>query len=154
MSALPVLFWIALCALQDIRQRRISNWLTFGGSAVALLYLLLRGETLLGATPSQALAAAGLALLLTLPGWWLGKLGAADVKLLVGIALCSNSLFTLYCLVGAGLAYLSWATLSRPLWPALPTSFRQTLAQIAPERVHRYPYGPFLFAGSLMAFFV
>lgn len=149
MSALPLLAWTALCALQDLKQRRISNWLTLGGAAAALLYLLLRGETLLGAPPAEGFAAAGLALLLSLPGWWLGKLGAGDVKLLLGIALCSHTLFTLYCLAGAGLAYLAWAILSRPLWPLLPTTLRTTLVQVAPERARRYPFAPFLFVGSL-----
>ncbi|MDA8483645.1 prepilin peptidase [Pseudomonas resinovorans] len=151
MSALPLLFWTALCALQDLRQRRISNWLTLGGAVTALLYLLLNERTLLGASPAEAFTAAGIALLLTLPAWWLGKLGAADVKLLLGIALCSHSLFVLYCLAGAGLVYLAWAGLSRPLWPVLPRGLRSTLAQLAPERARRYPFVPFLFVGSLAA---
>ncbi len=149
MSALPLLFWIAHCALQDLRQRRISNWLSLGGVALALLYLLLRGETLLHASPADGLLAAGLALLLTVPGWWIGKLGAGDVKLLLGIALCSHSLFVLYCLAGAGLAYLAWAGLSRPLWPVLSAGLHSALAQLAPERARRYPFAPFLFVGSL-----
>lgn len=149
MSALPLLAWTALCALQDIRQRRISNWLTLGGALAALLYLLLRGETLLGATPAEAFVAAGLALLLTLPGWCLGKLGAGDVKLLLGIALCSHAGFVLHCLLGAGLAYLAWALLSRPLWPALSPGLQTALEQVSPARVRRYPYAPFLFVGSL-----
>ncbi|AOE87647.1 prepilin peptidase [Pseudomonas sp. TCU-HL1] len=154
MSALPLLAWTALCALQDLQQRRISNGLTLGGTALALLYLLVRGETLLGASPAEGFSAAGLALLLTLPGWWLGKLGAGDVKLLLGIALCSHPPFVLYCLIGAGAAYLAWALLSRPLWPALPTGLRTLLQQVAPEHVRRYPFAPFLFAGSLLALFV
>ncbi|NWL77524.1 prepilin peptidase [Pseudomonas taiwanensis] len=151
MSALPLLFWIALCALQDLRQRRISNWLTLGGTALALLYLQLRGETLLHASPTDGLLAAGLALLLTVPGWWIGKLGAGDVKLLLGIALCSAPAFVLHCLIGAGVAYLAWAILSRPLWPVLTAGMRQSLAQVSPEHARRYPFAPFLFVGSLAA---
>ncbi|MCO6056577.1 prepilin peptidase [Pseudomonas sp. MOB-449] len=151
MSSLPLLVWTALCALQDLQQRRISNALTLGGAALALFYLLVHGETLLGASPAEGFVAACLALLLTLPGWWLGKLGAGDVKLLLGIALCSYPPFVLYVLIGAGAAYLAWALLSRPLWPYLPARLRPLLEQVAPEHVRRYPFAPFLFAGSLMA---
>ncbi|MFC5696987.1 prepilin peptidase [Pseudomonas sp. GCM10022186] len=154
MSALPLLAWTALCALQDLQQRRIANWLSLGGAAAALLYLVLRGETLLGASTAAGLGAAGLALLLTLPGYWLGKLGAGDVKLLLGIALGSHPPFVLHCLAGAGLAYLAWAILARPLWPVLPARLKAALHQLAPERVRRYPFAPFLFVGSLAALFL
>lgn len=154
MSAIPLLAWIALCSLQDLQQRRISNWLSLGGVAAALLYLLLSGKTLMGASAIEGLGAAGLALVMTLPGYWLGKLGAGDVKLLLGIALCSYGSLLLHCLAGAGVAYLTWAILSRPLWPLLSPSTRTALAQLAPERARRYPFVPFLFVGFLAALFL
>ena len=154
MSALPLFVWTALCALQDIRQKRISNWLTVGGALAALLYLLLQGHTLLGASPVDAAMAAALALLLTLPGYCLGKLGAADVKLLVGIALLSHSQFVLYCLIGAGIAYAAWASLIRPIWSRCPAPLQQLLYHFAPDKVKALPFAPFLFIGSLVAFVV
>ena len=75
-----VLLWLGLCAVQDVRQRLLANRLTLGAALLALIYLVWTGNTWLGASVGQGLWAFFLALLLTLPGYALGRLGAGDVK--------------------------------------------------------------------------
>src|SRR5476649_2342687 len=75
-----LLLWFALCAEQDARQRQIANWLTFGGAAIALACLLISGHTLVGAPAAEGGWAFVLAVLFTLPGYALGRLGAGDVS--------------------------------------------------------------------------
>lgn len=151
MHSLILLALLALCAAQDLRHKRIANALTLGGGACALLYLLLSGQSWLGAAPTAALTAVILALLLSLPGYFLGKLGAGDVKLLILIALASDERYLLLSLIGAGLAYLVWTLLAAPLWPRLSPAWRQQLRHLAPERARRYPFAPCLFVGALAA---
>ena len=72
---------VFLAAGFDLRSRRIPNWLTVTGFAVALG---LRGLT--GLDPFlSGLAAAGLAFLLSLPFFALGGFGGGDVKLLTAV---------------------------------------------------------------------
>lgn len=151
MHTLALLGWLALCALQDACQRRIANWLTFGGVLAALVYLALAGKSWLGAAPAAALGAGMLALLLGLPGYALGRLGGADVKLLVLLGLASDSRHLLYSLIGAGACYVAWSLLARPLWPRLNARLRHRLRHLAPERARVYPFAPFLWLGLLLA---
>jgi prepilin peptidase CpaA len=151
MHSLILLALLALCAAQDLRHKRIANALTLGGGACALLYLLLSGQSWLGAPPGAALTAVIFALLLSLPGYFLDKLGAGDVKLLTLIALASDERYLQLSVIGAGLAYLCWALLAPSLWPRLSPAWRQHLRHLAPERVKRYPFAPFLFVGALAA---
>ena len=44
--------WLAICALQDLRQRHIANGLTLGAALLATVYLLWSGTTWLGAGAS------------------------------------------------------------------------------------------------------
>ena len=81
-QGLVIVFWLALCALQDMRQRQIANVLTLGAGLLALAYLLWVGVTWIGAPASDGGWAFALALLLGLPGYALGRFGAGDVKLL------------------------------------------------------------------------
>lgn len=148
MHSLILLALLALCALYDIRTRRIPNALTLGAAAAALAYLVITGYSWLGAPASAALLALCVALLLSLPGYLLGQLGAGDVKLLALIALAGNAHQLLLTLIGAGLAYLTWAIVVRHLWPALSPDWRQRLHHLAPEHVRRYPYAPFIFLGA------
>lgn len=151
MHSLILLALLAACAVQDIRQKRIANALTLGGGAGALLYLLLSGQSWLGAQPSAALTAVIFALLLSLPGYFFDRLGAGDVKLLTLIALASDERYLLLSVIGAGIAYLCWALLTPSLWPRLSPVWRQHLRHLAPERIKRYPFAPFLFVGALAA---
>ena len=99
-----IILWLMLAAYQDVRRRRVSNLLTLGGGALAALWLALEHHSLTGNGVPAALLAAALALLLTLPGYLLGKLGAADVKLLPALGLATGpqtlmNTFALACLV-------------------------------------------------------
>lgn len=96
-----ILLWLGLCAVQDIRQRQIANGLTLGAALLALFYLLGVGNTWLGAPVGEGVWAFVLALLLTLPGYVLGRFGAGDVKLLAALGLATTVDHLLWSLIGA-----------------------------------------------------
>ena len=99
--------WLLVCAIQDARQRLLANRLTLGAALLALVYLLWTGATWLGAPGTEGLWALVLSLLLTLPGYALGRLGAGDVKLLAALALASNTEYLLGAFIGAAVANLA-----------------------------------------------
>lgn len=70
---------MALAAWQDVRRFRIANVLTFGGAALAIVMSLLLPA---GHGPAAGLAGWLLGLLILLPFYALGVMGAGDVKLL------------------------------------------------------------------------
>lgn len=144
MYSLALLAWLGLCAVQDARNARISNRLTLGGLAVVALYLLLAGHTLLGAAPSDAALATGLALLFGLPGYALGRFGAGDVKLLLFIALASTPTHLLLGLIGAGIGLALWAALVPFVWPTLAQPVQNAVPRLAPNPCKTYPFAPFL----------
>ncbi|MFK3796685.1 prepilin peptidase [Pseudomonas sp. NPDC088444] len=150
MNLLILLLWFAACADQDARHRRVSNVLTLGGAALALVYLLMNGSTWLGASMTEARWAVLWALLLTLPGYALKKLGAGDAKLLVTVALTSDQLHVLGTFVGAGFTSLMWLLLRQKIWPHLAQGVRNRYPQLAPEPSNKQPFVPFLFTGFLM----
>ncbi|SNS29420.1 prepilin peptidase [Pseudomonas segetis] len=149
MNTAILLLWLAICALQDVQKKRISNWLTFGGIAFALFYLLLRDQSLLGYTAVDAFIAAGFAVLLSLPGYMLNKLGAADLKLLLFIGLCGNSQILLITIAAAGIFLLAWAAAAQNIWPTLSRTTQERLKYLQPHSKSTYPYGLFLFGGFL-----
>jgi prepilin peptidase CpaA len=112
-----LLIWFAICAEQDARCKQISNGLTLGAAALAIIYLALTGMTWLGSPAREALLAVTLALALTLPGYALGKLGAGDVKLMTALALASNSAYLLGTFIGAGVAMATWLIVAKCAWP-------------------------------------
>ncbi|MGH8449746.1 prepilin peptidase, partial [Pseudomonas sp.] len=114
-----VLVWLGVCAVQDARQRLLANRLTLGATLLALIYLLWTGSTWLGAPSGQGGLAFILALLLTLPGYALGRLGAGDVKLLMALALASNAEYLLGSFIGAAVASMLWLLLAPKLWPLM-----------------------------------
>ncbi|XEG73871.1 prepilin peptidase [Pseudomonas sp. abacavir_1] len=101
-----LLGWLAASAYQDLRRRKVDNLLTLGGLAMAAAYLYLYSHSLTQHSVAAALAAAALGLGLSLPGYLLGKLGAADVKLLAALGLASDPDTLLYSLGLACLATL------------------------------------------------
>lgn len=87
-----ILLWLLACAISDWRSRRVPNAWTYGFALVAVLPLLLAGQTLLGQPWHQGLLGAAAAALLTLPGFALNRLGGGDVKLLLGLGLAVGPL--------------------------------------------------------------
>ena len=71
-------FWLAICSIQDLRTRTVSNWLTLPMFFLGGAYAIWRG--------GQNLALFGLALVVFV-GVWLAKgTGGADVKVLSALA--------------------------------------------------------------------
>ena len=100
---------LSVAAWTDVRSRRVSNeWLGLG----LVVYVIL--SFLFGLDPRTALVGGLLGLLVFLPFYWLGGMGAADLKLmgLVGIYLGPHGLLysALYtALAGGVLAVLALA---------------------------------------------
>jgi prepilin peptidase CpaA len=146
-----LVIWFAICAEQDARCKQISNRLTLGAAALAIIYLALTGMTWLGSPAREALLAVTLALALTLPGYALGKLGAGDVKLMTALALASNSAYLLGTFIGAGVAMATWLIVAKRAWPPTQQWVTQRYRYMNPTAPDKYPFSPFLFAGLLLS---
>jgi prepilin peptidase CpaA len=72
---------LVVAAWTDYRQRRIPNWLTMSGIALALILRLATGPGML----IEGLIGVLLAFVLTLPLLMLGVMGGGDAKLLMAI---------------------------------------------------------------------
>ena len=142
----------------DVRSRRIPNWLTgaisgagfgiaFGGGAV---------------TPAQAALGMLAGLLLMMPGHLIGATGAGDVKLMAAIGVVVGPGVALraflYTAVAGGIFALAVAArrglLSETLYGTqrlvmAPAAARQTIE--SPSRANRFPYGPAIAVGTLIA---
>src|SRR5437868_13586806 len=100
MQSFLLFIWLALCAVQDIQQRKIANSLTLGATIVALVYLLWNGSTWLGASSEQGIWAFFLALAFTLAGYAMGRLGAEDVRLMAALGLATGIMHLLGSFIG------------------------------------------------------
>lgn len=149
MQSFVLLIWLAVCAAQDARQRRISNGLTFGAAALALIYLWATGTTWLGADAQQGLWAGVIALALTLPGYFMGRMGAADVKLMTAMGLATNGVFILCAFIGAGIASLLWLLIAPRVWLHIRQRLREHLRYMEPVASKKLPFAPFVLAGVL-----
>jgi prepilin peptidase CpaA len=147
MNLLVLLLWLAVCADQDARSRRVSNVLTFGAFFIVLMYLLLYKATWLGAPASEGWTALLIAVALTLPGYALGKLGAGDVKLLVALGLATDSLYLLGTFVGAGIFSVSWLLARQIIWRHAPQGLTTRYVCMHPDSSEKLPFIPFLFIG-------
>ena len=72
--------WLGIVLYQDVRYRRIPNWITVPAAAGGILFHTLSAGLLKGAIPS--LEGAGAGLLLLLFPFVLGLVGGGDVKLM------------------------------------------------------------------------
>ncbi|WAH58180.1 prepilin peptidase [Pseudomonas silvicola] len=149
MPSLVLLIWFTLCAEQDIRQRQVANGLTLGGALFALFFLFLSGHSWLGGTVEEAGLALAVAMVLTLPGYMTGRLGAGDVKLLWALALASDRAHVLATFIGAGVVMIAWAWLGPRLWKRLSIKLRKRLHNLEPDPATKPPFVPFLLVGFL-----
>ncbi|MGP6457766.1 A24 family peptidase [Pseudomonas parakoreensis] len=149
MQSFVLLIWLAVCAVQDARHRRIANALTFGAGALALIYLLVTGTTWLGAEAQQGLWAGVIALVLTLPGYFMGRMGAGDVKLMTAMGLATNGLFILCAFIGAGVASLLWLLVAPRVWLHMSQRLREHLRYMEPGVSKKLPFAPFVLLGVL-----
>lgn len=151
MQSLVLLIWFTLCAEQDIRLRQIADGLTLGGGLCALLYLFTTGHTWMGASVPEGAFALALSMALTLPAHLMGRLAAADVKLLGTLALATDELHLIGTLVGAGVLAAAWMLVMPRLWKLFNKKWRLRLANLGPEAQTTLPVAPFLLAGFLAA---
>jgi prepilin peptidase CpaA len=151
LSKLLLLACFAVGAYQDVRSLRVSNWLTLGGGLAAGTWLLASGHSLTGHTPLVVLLGLGLALVLSVPGYLLGRLGAADVKALAALALASDPRTVLYTLALASLFSVALMFASKLLIDSdkLPANCKTKLARLQPSKFKSFPFIFALFAGLL-----
>lgn len=82
-----VIAWGLAVLATDLSVRRIPNLFSMAAAVLAVAFLAVTGEGVLGASWQAVLAGAALALALTLPGYFARLLGAGDVKFLLAIGL-------------------------------------------------------------------
>ncbi len=150
MAYFVLLGWLAACARQDAQQRRISNLLTLGALAVALLHLLVFGSSLTGAGVTHTALAMGVACLLSLPGYLTRQMGAADVKMLLALGAASDSSHVLFSVIGAALAQVAWLLLLRAK-PGIGLALPEKWLFLRTVTANKAPYAPFLLAGFALA---
>ncbi|MBM5461406.1 prepilin peptidase [Pseudomonas sp. P66] len=151
MQSIVLLMWLALCAEQDLRERQIANTLTLGAATCALGYLFITGHTWIGADASEGGWALAIVMLLTLPGYMLGRFGAGDVKLLAALALATDRMYVLGTFIGAGIAVLLWLASRRWLWSLLSQKVRNRIKQLTEDLSNKQPFAPFILAGFILA---
>ncbi|MFB4394083.1 MULTISPECIES: prepilin peptidase [unclassified Pseudomonas] len=150
MQSIVLLLWLALCTQQDVRERQISNTLTLGVAACALAWLFATGRSWVGADASDAGWALAIVMLLTLPGYMLGRFGAADVKLMGALALATSHEYVLGTFIGAGVTVLVWILGRRRLWTLLNPKVKKRLQSLAEEMGDKQPFAPYVLTGFLL----
>ena len=153
MHSFVLLIWLALCAAQDAREKRIANALTLGIGLLALMYLLWTGSTWMGAEAEQGGWAFLLALAFTLPGYVMGRMGAGDVKLMTALGLATDGVFVLGSFIGAAIASVVWLWLAPRVWLHMSQGLRERLRYMEPGTSKKPPFAPFVFAGVLLALY-
>ncbi|WP_430316898.1 A24 family peptidase [Pseudomonas sp. p1(2021b)] len=150
MQSIVLLMWLALCTEQDLRDRQLSNTLTLGVAACALAWLFATGHSWIGADASEAGWALAIVMLLTLPGYMLGRFGAGDVKLMGALALATSPQYVLGTFIGAGLTVVAWLLGRRRLWLLLNPKVKKRLQALAEEVGDKQPFAPYVLMGFLL----
>ncbi|MBA1205080.1 prepilin peptidase [Pseudomonas capeferrum] len=150
MQSIVLLMWLAWCTEQDIRKRQITDSLTLGVATCALVWLFATGRTWIGADASDAGWALAIVMLLTLPGYMLGRFAADDVKLLGALALATSHQYVLGTFIGAGVAVVFWLLGRKRLWTLLNPKLKKRLQQMTEDLGDRQPFAPYLLVGFLL----
>jgi prepilin peptidase CpaA len=150
MQSIVLLMWLALCTEQDIRERQIANMLTLGFATGALVWLFATGHTWIGADASDAGWALAIVMLLTLPGYMLGRFGADDVKLMGALALATSPQYVLGTFIGAGVSVVLWLLTRRRLWTLLNPKVKKRLTTLTEEMGDKQAFVPYVLAGFLL----
>ena len=161
---LAMCIMLGIAVLTDVRERRIPNTVTVGGSIVALVLATIGA----GGFPGAALLGMTVALALTVPLFALGALGAGDAKLLaaVGAFVGIGNLLpvVLYAGLAGGLLGLASSIRRGVILPVLLET-RNTLVHILTLGRHgrrqtiedpdarTIPYGVAIAAGAIAAWF-
>jgi Flp pilus assembly protein protease CpaA len=135
-----VIVWCLGIGLGDVYARRIPNVLILGLGLIAIGWLLINGQAMLGANWQSVVLGVFASLLLTLPAYASRMLGAGDVKCLLVIALLGGWQATL-------LAFVIAAMLATVLGLVHMLLMRLTTNQVSPKRW--VPFGAALSAGLL-----
>ena len=149
-SSVALLLWLVACSGQDIRERQISNLLTLGVGACALLWLAVTGRSWIGAQPGDAGWALAIVMLLTLPGYMLGHFGADDVKLMGALALATSHQYVLGTFIGAGVSVLLWLLTRRRLWTLFNPKVKKRLQALTEQMGDKQAFVPYVLAGFLL----
>ncbi|WKJ90985.1 A24 family peptidase [Methylomonas montana] len=135
--------WTCSLVLLDYRQRRLPNSLTLGAAGVAIIYLLIYGRSILGASPLSAVTAGIGVLFFLSPCLWLGWLGAGDIKLMSAIGFIGGAQ-----ILATTFVISSLLTLPVALWLSMSKS-RQ--AEQNASKNLRLPQGIFIALGLMLA---
>jgi prepilin peptidase CpaA len=150
MQSIVLLMWLALCTEQDIRERQIANVLTLGFATGALVWLFATGHTWIGAEASDAGWALAIVMLLTLPGYMLGRFGADDVKLMGALAVATNPQYVLGTFIGAGVSVVLWLMTRKRLWALLNPKVKRRLTALTEEMGDRQAFVPYVLTGFML----
>lgn len=150
MQSIVLLMWLALCTEQDIRERQIANVLTLGFATGALVWLFATGHTWIGAEASDAGWALAIVMLLTLPGYMLGRFGADDVKLMGALAVATSPQYVLGTFIGAGVSVVLWLLTRKRLWALLNPKVKRRLTALTEEMGDRQAFLPYVLTGFML----
>lgn len=163
----PTLSVVVLASVTDIRSRRIPNWLVFPALIAGIVASgWLHGRDGIG----RSLAGSGLAVLFCGLFYWLGGLGAGDLKLCaaVGAWIGPHQLFVAQVATGivGGIWVLIWALYDGFLADLLRStgglvygwitgkSLRNPEMTIENPLRRKMPYAPAIAIGTLFSFFL
>ena len=162
----PTLIVLAVATFTDLRSRRIPNWLVFPFLLAGIVVSAwLQGWHGIG----QSFAGLGLGLLIYGSLFWMGGMGAGDVKLCaaIGAWIGPSQLFLALVIAGmaGGIMVLCWAAFGGFLkelftgagdlvfgWKERGTLRDPELALTNPMK-RKMPYAPAIAIGTLISFF-
>jgi prepilin peptidase CpaA len=168
----PTLIVVAIATATDLKFRRIPNWLVLPFLAAGVgVSVLIHGWHGLG----QSLEGSGLGLLIYGILFWLGGMGAGDVKLsaAIGAWIGPHQLFLalIFAALAGGLMAVIWSIaggfftellqgtgnlmLGKPRQAAVSLSEPGAEAQVEQGRFlyRKMPYAPAIAVGTLLSFF-